>query len=230
MAPVISDMSISPDGYVTGPNDSRGNPFGDGAGMLHDWMFDAATDEDRAILQALVDDTGAVVLGRESFDKNEGDGGWGDGGPLGDTPCFVLTHHKPTISYPPVFRFVTDGVVSAIEQAKVTAGEKVVHLFGATIMQQALPLGLVDEIRVHVIPVLLGAGTPLFGTLDSSITLERTHAQPTPRCDPPRLSRDPVVADSLQTAQLSRDASHIRRPVFGPKPYRKAMRCARRPW
>jgi dihydrofolate reductase len=180
MPRVISDMSISLDGYVTGPNDSRENPFGDGAAMLHDWMFDAATDDDRAILQALVDDSGAVVMGRKSFDKNEGDGGWGNGGPLGDTPCFVLTHHKPTISYPSVFRFVTDGVVSAIEHAKVTAGQKLVHLFGATIMQQALPLGLVDEIRVHVVPVLIGAGTPLFGTLDASITLQRTQAQATP--------------------------------------------------
>ena len=78
-----------------------------------------------------------------------------------------------------MFTFVTDGVVSAIEQAKNAAGDKVVGLHGATIMQQALP-GLVDEIRVHVIPVLLGGGTPLFGTLDASITLERTQALITP--------------------------------------------------
>jgi dihydrofolate reductase len=86
----------------------------------------------------------------------------------------------PTASHPPVFTFVTDGVVSAIEQAKNTAGDQVVGLHGATIMQQALPLGLVDEIRVHVIPVLLGGGTPLFGTLEASITLERTQARVTP--------------------------------------------------
>jgi dihydrofolate reductase len=79
-----------------------------------------------------------------------------------------------------VFTFVTDGVVSAVEQAKKVAGDKVVGLHGATILQQALPLALVDEIRVHVIPVLLGGGTPLFGTLDSSITLERTQARVTP--------------------------------------------------
>jgi dihydrofolate reductase len=180
MALVISDMSISLDGYLIGPNDSLENPFGDGAAMLHDWMFDAATDEDRAILQAALNGYGAIVTGRKSFEKNEGDGGWGDAGPVGDTPCFVVTHGLPTRSYPPVFTFVTDGVVSAIEQAKNAAGDKVVGLHGATIMQQALPLGLVDEIRVHVIPVLLGGGTPLFGTLESSITLERTHAQPTP--------------------------------------------------
>ena len=119
-------------------------------------------------------------MGRTSFDKNEGDGGWGDGGPVGDVPCFVVTHHAPTGSYPSVFTFVTDGVASAIEQAKSVAGDKVVGLHGATVMQQALPLGLVDEIRVHVVPVLLGGGTPLFGMLDSAITLERTRAVVTP--------------------------------------------------
>ena len=180
MTRVICDMSASLDGYVTGPNDSRENPFGDGAGMLHDWIFDAATDEDRAILQDLRDSVGAVVMGRTSFDKNEGDGGWGDGGPLGDTPCFVITHHEPTRPHPPIYTFVTDGVASAIEQAKRAAAGRDVSLFGATVMQQALPLGLVDEIRVHVIPVLLGGGTPLFATLDSAIGLERTQVQVTP--------------------------------------------------
>ncbi|HEX3813453.1 MAG TPA: dihydrofolate reductase family protein [Mycobacteriales bacterium] len=180
MALVICDMSISLDGYVTGPNDSRENPFGDGAGGLHDWIFDAATDDDRALLQQAIDSVGAVVMGRRSFDHTEGDGGWGDGGPAGDTPCFVVTHDKPTATYPSVFTFVTDGVASAIEQAKRTAGDNVVGLHGATVMQQALPLGLVDEVRVHVMPVLLGGGTPLFGALDSSITLERTQELATP--------------------------------------------------
>jgi dihydrofolate reductase len=180
MALVICDMSVSLDGYVTGPNDSRENPFGDGAGMLHDWIFDAATDEDRAMLQEMVDGAGAIVMGRTSFDKNEGDGGWGDSGPVGDVPCFVVTHTVPTTSYPSVFTFVTDGVASAIELAKVAAGDKVVGLHGATVMQQALPLGLVDEIRVHVVPVLLGGGTPLFGTLTDAIGLERTRVTVTP--------------------------------------------------
>jgi dihydrofolate reductase len=180
MTRVICDMSTSLDGYVTGPNDSRENPFGDGAGMLHDWIFAAATDEDRAVLQEMLDGAGAIVMGRRSFDKNEGEGGWGDGGPVGDTPCFVVTSHEPTRSHPPMYTFVTDGVASAIEQAKQTAGDKVVGLHGATVMQQALPLGLVDEIRVHVIPVLLGGGTPLFATLDSAIALERTRALATP--------------------------------------------------
>jgi dihydrofolate reductase len=180
MARVICDMSTSLDGYVTGRNDSRENPFGDGAEMLHDWMFDAATDEDRAILQDMLDNVGAIVMGRTSFDKNEGDGGWGDSGPVGDTPCFVVTHHQPTRSHPPIYTFVTDGVVRAIEQAKHAAGDNFVGLHGASVMQQALPLGLVDEIRLHVIPILLGGGTPLFATLDSAISLERTEVLVTP--------------------------------------------------
>ena len=96
MGLAICDMSASLDGYVTGPNDSRENPFGDGAGMLHDWLSTAATDQDRAILQDMIDTTGAIVMGRTSFEKNEGDGGWGDNGPMGDTPVFVVTHRPPT--------------------------------------------------------------------------------------------------------------------------------------
>ena len=186
MALVICGMSMSLDGYVTGPNDSREHPFGDGAGMLHDWMFGAATAEDRALLQEEIDGCGAIVMGCKSFEKNEGDGGWGDGGPLGDIPCFVVTHIQPVTSYPSVYTSVTDGVVSAIEQARNAAGDQVVGLHGATVMQQALPLGLVDEIGVHVVPVLIGGGTPLFGTLGSSITLERTQALVTPAATHPR--------------------------------------------
>lgn len=180
MARVVCDMSMSLDGYITGPNDSRANPFGDGAAVLHHWIFDGATDADRRILSEAVDGVGAVVMGRTSFDKNEGDGGWGDGGPIGDTPCFVVTHHRPVTAHPPVFTFVTDGVPSAIEQAKLLAGDRSVNLHGATVVQQALPLGLVDEFRVHVIPVLLGGGTSLFGILDSALGLERTRLVATP--------------------------------------------------
>jgi dihydrofolate reductase len=177
---VLADMSMSLDGYVTGPNDSRDNPFGDGAGMLHDWLGTAATDEDRAILQELMAGVGAVVMGRTSFEKNEGDGGWGDGGPAGEVPCFVVTHTAPTRTYPDVFTFVTAGVDDAIEQARRIAGSGFVYLFGATVMQQALPLGLVDEIFVHVVPSLIGGGTPLFGALDTAIHLERIQATVTP--------------------------------------------------
>ena len=110
--------------------------------------------------------------------QERGRGRWGDGGPLGDTPCFVVTHDAPTASHPPVYTFVTDGVASAIEQAKAAAGDKDVGLHGATVMQQGLPLGLVDEIHLHVVPVLLGGGTPLFGSLDAAITSSASDVAP----------------------------------------------------
>src|SRR3954466_1204946 len=99
MARVVADMSISLDGYVTGPNDSRENPFGDGAGTLHDWLRDAATDDDRGILAQLLDGVGAVAMGPTPFEKNEGDGGWGNAGPAGHVPCFVVTHQPPAGPY-----------------------------------------------------------------------------------------------------------------------------------
>lgn len=176
----VCDMSVSLDGYVTGPNDSRDNPFGDGARDLHAWLRPTASDDDRAVLAGIVGTVGAIVMGRRSFEKNEGDGGWGDAGPMGEIPVFVLTHDKPTRSYPSVFTFVDEGVADAIGRARHIAGDKNVHLFGATVMQQALPLGLVDELHLHVMPILLGGGTPLFGTLGEAIRLERTGAHATP--------------------------------------------------
>jgi dihydrofolate reductase len=176
MGVVFADMSVSVDGYATGPNDSRENPFGDGAQDLHAWLRPTASHEDRALLEETVDRVGAIVMGRRSFEKNEGDGGWGDAGPMGDIPCFVVTHHVPDRRYPSAFTFVLDGVVSAIQQAQQVAGDKDVHLFGATVMQQALPLSLVDEIHLHVMPILVGGGTSLFGALDSAVALERLDA------------------------------------------------------
>lgn len=180
MGLVFADMSVSVDGYVAGPNDSRDNPFGDGAQDLHAWLRPTASDDDRAVLEETVARAGAIVMGRRSFEKNEGDGGWGNAGPMGDIPCFVVTHDAPHRLYPPVFSFVSNGVTSAIEQAQQAAGDKDVHLFGATVMQQALRLGLVDEIHVHVMPILVGGGTSLFGTLDSPVGLERIDAVVTP--------------------------------------------------
>ena len=97
----------------------------------------------------------------------------GGKGPLGDVPCFVVTHTPPA-GADPVFRFVTDGIESALAQAQEAAGEKRIGLMGANIDQQYLAAGLVDEIRIHVVDVLLGAGRPLFETLPQRVELEQT--------------------------------------------------------
>jgi len=178
MAHVVSDMSMSLDGFVTGPNDSRENPFGDGADTLHNWFLENPTEADLAFLTDAVAGTGSVVMGRKSFDKCVEM--WGPNGPLAGAPVFVVTHNAPTKEHPPCYRFVTDGVESALKQAEDVAGDRAVGLHGATVMQQALPLGLVDEIIVHVVPVLIGGGTRLFETFDSAVTLERTDAIVTP--------------------------------------------------
>jgi dihydrofolate reductase len=181
MAKVMSAMSMSLDGYVTGPNDSREFPLGIGGDRLHDWLDPTRnTPEDTALLDELVAGAGAIVMGRKSFDICEGDGGWGDGGPAGDVPCFVVTHRPPPADAAKVFTFV-DEVPAAIEQAKAVAGDKVVGLHGATTLQQGLAAGLVDGILVHVIPVLLGDGVRLLDHIgDKPISLERERVLTTP--------------------------------------------------
>jgi dihydrofolate reductase len=182
MAKVMSAMSMSLDGYVTGPNDSREFPLGIGGDRLHDWLDpERNTPEDTALLDELVAGAGAILMGRKSYDICAGDGGWGDGGPAGDVPCFVVTHRPPPADAAKVFTFVHDGVPSAIEQAKAVAGDKVVGLHGATTLQQGLAAGLVDGILVHVIPVLLGDGVRLLDDIGGKpISLERERVLTTP--------------------------------------------------
>lgn len=167
MGNVASAMSMSLDGFVTGPNDSRKNPLGEGGEVLHDWLGATATAADRAVLEEMVAGAGAILMGRRSYDFCVGEGGWGDGGPAGDVPCFVLTHEPPAEA-PKVFTFVTDGIESAVKQAKAAAGGRTVGVHGATAAQQALAAGLLDEIQVHLVPVLLGDGVRLFDLLGGS--------------------------------------------------------------
>jgi dihydrofolate reductase len=178
MSKVISDMSMSLDGYVCGPDDSVENPWGKGsAEVLHHWIFDNRTEADVAILRDAMDGSGAVVMGRWSYDKCVD--AWGSDGPVPGSPCFVVTHRAPE-SAPSAYTFVTDGVESAIRQAKAAAGDKEVSLHGATMPQQALALGLLDEIRVHLVPLLLDGGTRLFEHLGGEHALETVHVESTP--------------------------------------------------
>lgn len=179
MARVISSLSISLDGFIAAPNDNRDQPLGDNGKRLHEWMSHG---ENHEILDELVQSAGAVVMGRRSYDQCEGPGGWGDGGPLGKSPCFVLTHRVPQeIAAPSVFTFVTDGIEHAIEQAKAAAGDQYVGLHGASTAQQCVNAGLLDEIQLHLVPIFLGGGVRLLDQLDPrTVELERTRVVEAP--------------------------------------------------
>ncbi|HEU4948605.1 MAG TPA: dihydrofolate reductase family protein [Kribbella sp.] len=178
---VISAMSMSLDGFVTGPDDSREHPLGIGGEPLHAWLAEPS-EQDAELLGEMAAGGGAIVMGRRSYDSCEGDAAWGDGGPAGKTPCFVVTHRVPEkVGAPDVFTFVTDGVENAIAQAKAVAGEKVVGLHGASVPQQALKAGLMDELIVHLVPILLGDGVRLFDLLGAApVRLERTQVIESP--------------------------------------------------
>jgi dihydrofolate reductase len=177
MSTVISGISMSLDGFVTGPNVTRDQQLGEGGDVLHRWIWEPDP-RDSELLAGMVKDVGSILMGRRSYDLAEGDGGWGDGGPAGSAPCFVLTHNPPapeSVRAPSVFTFVTDGIHGAVAQAKAAAGDKVVGVHGASAAQQCLAAGLLDEILVSLAPVLLGSGTRLFEHLGGQVRLERTN-------------------------------------------------------
>jgi dihydrofolate reductase len=188
MGKVIFNMTMSLDGFVSGPNDGPGNGLGDNGEQLFNWYFSGDTElklsegtpvlkvskQSAEIIRNAMQSYGAGIWGRKTFDIT---GGWG-GHPPGE-PGFIVTHHIPQewVREGSPFIFVTDGVESAIHQAKEVAGDKNVVLCTASILQQALRAGLVDELDIDLVPVLLGGGVRLFDHLDDpSIKLEKIHA------------------------------------------------------
>ncbi|OKI53584.1 hypothetical protein A6A27_32815 [Micromonospora sp. CB01531] len=169
---MLLDVTMSLDGFMAGPDVSVAHPMGVGGLRLHEWIFNASSDEvDAEILRGVQAGTGAVVLGRRTFDV--GIDIWNDT-PF-PAPCFVLTHDAVAerIEKSGTFTFVT-GVQDAFARATTAAGDRDVRLMGAEVGQQFLAAGLVDEIRVQLAPVLLGAGRRLFEHLgDAPIELER---------------------------------------------------------
>jgi|SRR6266700_1772630 len=169
MGVVEVHMSMSLDGFVTGPNATEGQAFGDGGAVLHAWL--RSGDERRLVDEAFA--AAGAAVGRRVYDQVDG---WSDDPPFG-MPVFVPTHrpHDMLVKGETTFTFVTDGIESAIRRAKAAAGDKNVHIMGgASTADQALRLGLVDEVHVHLVPVLLGAGTRLFADLGGDqIALER---------------------------------------------------------
>jgi dihydrofolate reductase len=171
MGNVVIDMSMSLDGYIAAPNDNPQQGLGEDGMRLHNWAFDDPSVFER-VYGKHVEETGAVIMGRRSFDNSIE--AWGGKGPLGEVPCFVVTHRPPPAGADPVFTFVTDGIEPALAQAEQAAADKRIGLMGANIDQQFLAAGLVDEIRIHLIDVLLGGGRRLFDQLPQRVELEQT--------------------------------------------------------
>ncbi|HWM09715.1 MAG TPA: dihydrofolate reductase family protein [Solirubrobacteraceae bacterium] len=183
MTTVKAQLSISLDGFVAGPDQDLDNPIGVGGSRLHEWMLATASwrrqhgerggerGPDDAIAAGLVEGIGAFIMGRKMFGGGDGDwdpswtGWWGEDPPY-HGPVYVLTGH-PRDPLPmqggTTFYFVTDGVESALEQARVAAGgQDVSVLGGASAVRQYLAAGLLDELQLHLVPIVLGAGERLF--------------------------------------------------------------------
>jgi dihydrofolate reductase len=182
MAKVLVALTTSLDGYIAGPNDSNELPLGEGGEALFEWFFNGDTPSrhddqfklskrSAEVFDDGIDSCGAVVTGRRTYDIA---GAWGGDGPVPGLPLFVLTHRVPAqvpeTSVP--YTFVTDGIESAIEQAKALAGDKYVALTGSQAAQQCLRAGLLDEIQLSVMPLLLGGGVRLFDHIGGPIRLE----------------------------------------------------------
>lgn len=191
-------ISVSLDGFVAGPNPSEEKPLGEGGMDLHEWVFRLAAwrrphgreggevNASSAVVEEGLENVGATIMGRKMFGGGPGpwgedpwDGWWGDDPPF-HHPVFVLTHHErePLVKEGGnSFTFVTEGVESALEQAKEAAGGKDISLGGgAEVAQQYLAAGLVDEMLLNVVPVLLGGGTRLFAGLGAESGWEQVRA------------------------------------------------------
>jgi dihydrofolate reductase len=171
---VIVNQTISADGYSAGDNQTEERPFGEDGGdgwgdKLHAWMFDAG-EENRAEVDQ-INAASAVIMGRNMFGPVRGEwdrqwnGWWGDNPPF-HAPVFVLTHHArepQPMAGGTTYHFVTDGIESALAQAREAAGGGDISIHGgATTINQYLAAGLVDELRLHIVPLTLGAGTRVF--------------------------------------------------------------------
>ncbi len=202
MSKVRADISISLDGYVAGPNESMEIPLGEGGEQLHDWLFGLRAwrephglegGEENVSSAVMVEanaNVGAEIMGRGKFGPPGGgpwgddswQGWWGENPPF-HKPVFVLTHHQrePLTLSDTTFTFVTDGIEAALEQARAAAaGQDVLLGGGASMINQYLAAGLVDELELHVAPLLLGGGARLFEGVGPSLRLEQVRAVEAP--------------------------------------------------
>jgi dihydrofolate reductase len=193
MSKVRVHISVSADGYVAGPNQSLEQPLGEGGESLHDWVVALRTwrerhgleggevNESTPVAEEWLANVGAEIMGRGKFGGGPGPWGddawpgwWGDDPPF-HMPVFVVTHHErePLTLSDTTFTFVTDGIESALDQARSAAGGKDVFIGGgADIINQYLAAGLVDDLELHIVPLILGGGARLMDGLSADLELE----------------------------------------------------------
>lgn len=180
MGKVVAQISMSLDGFIAGPDASQENPIGTNGDKLHEWIFDNP-ERENAFASSLKKSAGAAIIGYNMY--YEAIPHWGGTGALGpDIPNFVLTEAgKVPEDASKVFTFVTEGIESALEQAQAAANGKDVWVGGGgKTIQQYLKAGLLDELHIHLVPVLLGGGTTLFGKLGKFIDLKKVEVKDEP--------------------------------------------------
>jgi len=196
MTKVTFDISMSLDGFITASGSTAAEPMGKGGERLHEWAF-GGDEESRRLLEDAVGSIGAVIVGRRTYDQSLP--WWGADGPTGDArlPVFVVTHDEPDESPEGgVYSFVTGGIEEALARARATAGERGVTVMGGADMgRQFLSAGLIDEVSIHLVPVVLGGGLPMFEGLA-------------------RLDLEPIGVVNAPTA------THLRYRVVSPRPRR----------
>ena len=181
MSASVLYMSMSLDGYIAGANDGPDNPGGDGFGRLHDWLAPSGkTGQPSATAAELLGEmtaTGAVLAGRRTVEQVDHYKGHHHG-----VPIFVPSHRPPgpSVADYPLVTYVSDGIVSAMAQAKAAAGDQDVLVHGAYTAQRALEAGVLDELQIHQIPVLLGQGLRMFDALPSPVELDVVRVIDTP--------------------------------------------------
>ena len=192
MSKVFADISVSLDGFITGPNDSVDLGLGEGGERLHEWIVGQSSwrqahgmeggegGRDSDVIEETIQNVGAVVMGRRMFDHGEAP--WGDEPPF-HVPVFVLTHRPGDPLEKKggtTFTFITEGVDSAVKQAREAAGDKDVSVAGgAQAIRQVMEAGMLDGIQIHLVPILLGGGVRLFENMRPR-ELERTRVIDSP--------------------------------------------------
>lgn len=183
MARIGTALAVSLDGYIAGPDASRDQPLGTGGSRLFEWYSDGDTPSrvyptfhlsapSAKFFDEIAGRSGAVITGRRTYDWVDG---WDGHGPVPGAALFVLTHNIPDDPphSDPAYTFISTGIADAVDQARIAAGDKDVFIMGSDGVRQALQEGLLDELIVHVVPVLLGRGVRLLDGVNADLKCTR---------------------------------------------------------